>query len=151
MSGSTRSAEKMRLVATSCGGEKGRRADRPPGSPRPGFPHGAAAHLLPHVLLELLLGGVHRPQVVQLRGHLSTAKPGCLPPPIPGPTDPAPQTLRGGPHSTSSAEENPGPVLPIQPERFCGDIREGVRGSAGPRGPGVGVRVGWGAHLDFLS
>lgn len=104
------------------------------------------AHLLPHVFLKLLFGSFHSPQVVQLGGHLSTGKP-RLPPSfcllwaclffitIPGHFDLASLLALDPPGElpTSSGEVNPGPVLPIQPERFCRDIIRGGQGGQGAR------------------
>lgn len=86
MSGSTRSAEKMRLVAMSWGSGKERgRSNWVLGHPllhalscTPSLAH-PEAHLLSHILLEFLLGGFHFPQVMKLSSHLSTGKSGCLP------------------------------------------------------------------------
>lgn len=77
MSGRTRSAEKMRLVAMSCGSgkEKGWSSwvlRHPPLHTLPADPE---AHLLPHILLKFLLGSFHFPQVMKLSSHLSTGKP----------------------------------------------------------------------------
>lgn len=176
MSGSTRSTENMRLVATSCDGRERMGPDLelrclPPdaGPPHthpaqrllplpqtPGLP-GPEAHLLPQVLLKLLLGSLHRPKVVQLGSHLSTAKPGCLPPfprwALPGPPlhlgepgSPPTRVLPVAPYLIRRGAPRPRPAHPAR--EVLRRQRRGVRG-------GGGQRVSWGSgelsHLDFLS
>lgn len=131
----------------------------------PSCPAQPRTHLLPHELLKLLLGSFHRPQVVQLHGHLSTGRPSCClgPPrasgpqlqlghtcPLPPPTlPPALPPPRPEPHPERRRK------VQSSPSSLTGsaEMRRGMSGREGI-GQDVKGKVIWalckGTHLDLL-
>lgn len=160
MSGSTRSAEKMRLVAMSWGSGKEKGGSNwvlrhpllhtlsctPRGSP-------AVSHTLQTPSWRLPLSSGHEVGQPSVHGETQAA---CLFPPQPGTSPilhllsqgmrtltsghpPRPYPSQGEGLITSSGELKLGPLFPIQPERFCRDItarsgRVGASRGQVPRG-----------------